>query len=89
MFYACPNLITFEGDLSSLTNGYEMFDGCKLNAESLDCIADTINDVRSLTTSTEVTKQIDICYNCSAADAQAAQAAIQAKGWTCTMTYRA
>lgn len=89
MFYHCNKLNTFISDLSNLTNGQCMFEDCKLDAESLECIADTINDVRSWTTSTEVTKQIDIGYNCSAADAQAAQIAIEAKGWTCSMTYNA
>lgn len=89
MFYSDTALTSFCGDLSGLTGGGGMFSYCKLDAESLECIADTINDVRSLTTSTQVTKLINISYNCSAADAQAAQTAIQAKGWTCTMEYKA
>lgn len=87
MFCHCENLTTCITDLSSLTSGQYMFSECKLDAESLECIADTINDVRSLTTSAEVTKNISICYNCSAAAAQAAKTAIEAKGWTCSMSY--
>jgi hypothetical protein len=77
MFYAC-SLKSFISDLSSLTNGENMFKGCKLNAESLECIADTLPTVTSGSLG-------EIGYNCSAAEAQAAQTAIQAKGWTCTM----
>lgn len=89
MFVDCTKLTTCITDLSSLTDGTDMFNGCKLDAESLDCIADTINDVRSLTASAQVTKQIKIGYNCSAADAQSAYDAITGKGWTCSMTYNA
>jgi hypothetical protein len=80
MFNSCNALTSLCGDLSSLTNGVAMFDYCKLDAESLECIADTLPTV--------TTGAIDIGYNCSAADAQAAKAAIRAKGWTCEMTYR-
>lgn len=89
MFYQDTALTSFCGDLSSLTDGNQMFLSCKLDAESLECIVDTINDVRSLTTSNEVTKHISIGYNCSAADAEAAKTAIEGKGWTCIMTYNA
>ena len=47
MFYYCPNLTSFNGDLSSLTNGDSMFSSCELNAESIQHIADTINDLKS------------------------------------------
>jgi hypothetical protein len=89
MFCHCYNLTTFISDLSSLTNGDNMFNYCKLDAESLECIADTINDVRSLTTANGVTKKINISYNCSAAAAQAAYDTITGKGWTCVMEYNA
>ena len=89
MFYLDTALTSFCGDLSSLTSAGGMFTDCKLDAESLEYIADTINDVRSLTSSTQVTKLINIGYNCSAADAQAAYDTITGKGWTCTMTYNA
>ncbi len=51
---------TFIGDLSSLTMGDGMFDGCCLNIDSVECIADTINDVNSLTVSNDVSKNISI-----------------------------
>ena len=47
MFYGCTALETFIGDLSSLTNGISMFYGAKLDTESVECIADTINTVSS------------------------------------------
>lgn len=47
MFYHCNTLETFIGDLSSLENGTQMFTkineaGCKLNAESVECILESI-----------------------------------------------
>ena len=48
MFYTCSALSEFVGDLSSLENGSQMFDGdnaitgCKLNAESVECILESI-----------------------------------------------
>ena len=48
MFYDCTKLTTFIGDLSSLENGYGMFENgdvnasSKLNAESVECILETI-----------------------------------------------
>lgn len=55
MFKGCTSLKTFIGDLSSLTDGRGMFgDGaiqtgssgfCKLDIDSLECIANTIKDV--------------------------------------------
>lgn len=82
MFNYCYNLESFNSDLSSLTDGTEMFIGCKLDAESLECIADTLPTV---TGSHEMT----IGYNCPAADAQAAYDTITGKGWSCSMTYNA
>lgn len=45
MFYNCTNLTTFIGDLSSLTGGQSMFGNCNLDAESLECIAETLPTV--------------------------------------------
>jgi hypothetical protein len=45
MFCHCSNLTTFTSDLSSLTNGYIMFDWTNLSLESVECIADIINDL--------------------------------------------
>jgi hypothetical protein len=47
MFYYCTKLTTFSSDLSSLTDGTYMFDGCKLDTASVQDIADTINNVTS------------------------------------------
>ena len=84
MFRGCTALTSFCGDLSSLKEGGHMFGICKLDAESLECIADTLPTVSDHPI-------IDIGYGslATAAAAQAAQSAIQAKGWTCTMTYNA
>jgi hypothetical protein len=49
MFYDCDSLKTFNSDLSSLTEGDNMFWGCKLNAESIQYIADNINDLEGET----------------------------------------
>jgi hypothetical protein len=49
MFFNCDNLASFNGDLSSLTEGDNMFWGCKLNAESIQYIADNINDLEGET----------------------------------------
>ena len=82
MFYNCAKLTSFTSDLSSLTNGRNMFTGCKLDADSLECIAETLPTVTG-------SHEIDISYNCSDADAQAAYDTITGKGWNCTMTYNA
>ena len=83
MFCGCSNLTTFISDLSSLAIAHGMFYGCKLNTESLECIADTLPTVTG--------GEISIGYGSLASepDAQAAKAAIEAKGWTCSMTYNA
>lgn len=39
-------LSSFRGRLDSLVNGYRMFSGCRLDLESLRCIAETIRDVQ-------------------------------------------
>jgi hypothetical protein len=49
MFYGANALTTFIGDLSSLTNGVNMFrdsvsTGAKLNSESVECILESIPD---------------------------------------------
>lgn len=43
MFYNCSNLTTFSSGLPSLTNGEDMFNSCKLDAASVQNIAETIN----------------------------------------------
>lgn len=89
MFYDCSELTSFTSELPSLTKGGDMFRGCKLDAESLEYIADSINDVSSLTISGADAKVICIGYNCSAALADAAYDTITGKGWSCEMTYNA
>lgn len=44
MFNQCTNLTTFISDLSSLTYGGQMFYNTNLSLESVECIADTINE---------------------------------------------
>jgi hypothetical protein len=48
MFNGCYKLTSFNANLSSLTNGSQMFSGCKLDTTSVQNIANSINDVRSL-----------------------------------------
>ena len=45
MFKGCSNLTSFSSDLSNLTNGYNMFYMCSLDAESVMYIADAIKDI--------------------------------------------
>ena len=45
MFTNCSALTSFNSDLSSLTLGREMFNRCKIDAESVMYIADTIKDI--------------------------------------------
>lgn len=44
MFNYCNSLTTFISDLSSLTSGGSMFNDTNLSLESIECIADTINE---------------------------------------------
>ena len=72
MFENCTNLTSFCGDLSSLTVGARMFYNCILDAESLECIAETIPTVTS--------GSIDIGASTNATDEVIAT--IKGKGWT-------
>ena len=72
MFNGCTALTSFCGDLSSLTDGTRMFYGCNLDAESLECIADTLPTVTSGT--------IEIGASTNATDEVIAT--IKGKGWT-------
>ena len=74
MFANCIQLTTFIGDLSSLTSGLNMFGNCNLNAESLECIAETLPTVSGGT--------IDIGASTNATDEVIAT--IKGKGWTLT-----
>ena len=48
MFNGCTSLTSFDADLSSLINGDYMFYGCKFDTESIQNIAEKINDVNDL-----------------------------------------
>jgi hypothetical protein len=75
MFEGCSQLTSFTSDLSSLTNGKYMFSGCKLDEESVEIIADTINTVTS--------SRIDITIGNDEPndDEDAAFKQMQDKGW--------
>jgi hypothetical protein len=47
MFFGCKNLTSFSSDLSSLTHGYQMFEGCKLDAQSVANIVHTLPTLES------------------------------------------
>lgn len=53
MFIDCNSLSSFKGSLQSLLGGHYMFYGCKLDLESVQCIANTINDVKNITYSSD------------------------------------
>jgi hypothetical protein len=72
MFYKCNSLTSFTSDLSSLTNGQQMFYTCILDAESLECIAETLPTVSS--------GNIDIGDSTYATEEVIAT--IKGKGWT-------
>lgn len=72
MFRGCDALTSFCGDLSSLTDGRMMFSGCSLDAESLECIAETLPTVSGGT--------IDVGASTNATDEVIAT--IKGKGWT-------
>lgn len=86
MFTECP-LTSWNGTLHKLTNGFGMFANCKLDTESVECIANTINDVNGLenegSETGEVHKRIDIGISNSAPNDReiAAFNTIAAKGW--------
>ena len=50
MFAMCENLTSFKSNLPSLTHAGNMFQGCKLDTESVQNIANSINDVNDLPT---------------------------------------
>jgi hypothetical protein len=84
MFNYCPKLTSFTSDLSSLTDGHRMFANCKLDTESVEIIADTINDVTGLNMGNGVSKVIGIYIgNTTPNDAEdAAFKQMQDKGWS-------
>ena len=84
MFRYSEELTSFNGDLSSLTSGESMFMDCKLDTDSVECIADTINDVTELAISYDVSKIITIYIgNETPNDKEdAAFKQMQDKGWS-------
>ena len=94
MFSGCYNLTSFLSDLPSLTNGLEMFSGCKLDAPSVKNIIDKINTYSA-------TFDLDLGMGCNDttedkelfaqevgyADMTSLLAALQAKGWTVDAQY--
>ena len=85
MFDYCSELESFFSDLSSLTNGYNMFNYCKLDTASVQIIADTIKDVNGLTNDyIDIYKQIDIGIGNSEPNEQEKTAfnKMVSKGWT-------
>lgn len=83
MFEGNVWLESFCGDLSSLRRGDNMFTYCSLDTESVEIIADTINDVRELQQTTVITKRIDIKIGNGEPndDEDAAFALMKQKGW--------
>jgi hypothetical protein len=87
MFKYC-DIEQFDSILSSLTNGWEMFYGCKLDTDSIKIIAETINDVTSLTNgnynSSDVYKvlHLDIGHASPTDEELTYFGHIQEKGWT-------
>ena len=88
MFANAYSLTSFDSDLSSLTNGDFMFYYCKLNTDSIKCIAETIKNVTGLTNSTtypiQVNKKIriDIGNSTPTTEEQGYLNTIASKGWT-------
>lgn len=87
MFWNCP-LTSWNGTLPKLTNGYKMFEYCRLNTDSVECIANTINDVNGLengdSENGDIYKQIDIGIGNSEPNNREIVAfnTIASKGWT-------
>jgi hypothetical protein len=79
MFHNCENLESFTSDLSSLTDGSNMFHNCKLDAPSIKNIALTIN--RNVTNNPRIDLGIGTAI-CSEAQVKKDLGLIKSKGWT-------
>ena len=90
MFGSCTNLSSFNSDLSSMTTGSNMFNGCKLNLESVQNIANTINDLTAVnkTGSIYISMDTTLKSDDTTAPVNEALAAIRAKGWTVSENYK-
>ena len=92
MFSYCSKFTTFTSDLSSLTNGSNMFGSStynctKLNLQSVQNIATTINDLaaQGKTGSINIGMTNTIQGN---TELEAALATIRSKGWTVSEIYK-
>ena len=94
MFQSCKKLKSFNSDLSSLTSGDRMFGSASsncsaLNLESVQNIAETINDLASkgLTGTIHIGMSNTLKSDDETAPINVALAAIRAKGWTVNEVY--
>ena len=90
MFNGCTKLTSFGSDLSSLTIGNNMFFNCKLNLESVQHIANTINDLTAVNKTGSIYISMDktLKSDDTTAPVNEALAAIRAKGWTVSENYK-
>lgn len=86
MFRDCTSLTSFMGDLSVLTEGNYMFDKCKLDLASMQCIADTINDLAAKNKKGNITIGMQTSIK-DTDELTTALATIRLKGWTITEQY--
>jgi hypothetical protein len=96
MFYHCSALTAFSSDLSSLTDGYNMFRDCLLDAQSVERILTTIPDYGSqYAKSIGITMDIAACPKASeivGLDAgriipqNPSEITIRYKGWNCYLS---
>ena len=101
MFEGCTNLSSFSGCLSSLTKANNMFSECKLDANSILYIIDSINDLAVLSKTGILTLGINVSNNAETIQQQLEDFAQEAtfdswtdlkqafvdKGWTVTFQY--
>lgn len=83
MFINCSSLSHFRGDLSSLTGASGMFSGCKLDLESVQHIASSINNATSVSGSHPITIGVD-STKVAQSQQDSANAILVGKGWTVT-----
>lgn len=83
MFSGCTSLTSFSCELPSLELGDNMFYGCKLNLNSVQNIANTINTPASIA---QITIGVDASLQ-NNADLATAIATIEGKNWSVTLQY--
>lgn len=91
MFTNCYKLESFKGRLDSLVQGHGMFDNCKLNIESVQCVADTINNLSNDAAEHKITLGMNASLRDDEELSLLRQEAINkllAKGWTVTEKFR-